>query len=53
MKFQRQLIHQQQLQSHLQRGNLPGVAKRNGIPSTARTQEASQNSSYNGETIRT
>ena len=28
MKFQRQLIHQQHLQSHLQCGNHPGVAKR-------------------------
>ena len=53
MKFQRQLIHQQYLQSHLQCGNHPGVAKRKGIPSTARTQETCENSSYNGGTIRT
>ena len=48
MKFQRQLIHQQHLQSHLQCGNHPGVAKGNGIPSTARTQETGESSSYNG-----
>ena len=30
---------QQHLQSHLQCGNHPGVAKRSGIPSAARTQE--------------
>ena len=52
MKFQRQLIHQQHLQSHLQCGNHPGVAKRNGIPSTARAPETGENSSYCGGTIR-
>ena len=33
MKFQRQLIHQHHLQSHLHCGNDPTVAKHNGIPS--------------------
>ena len=53
MKFQRQLIHQQHLQSHLQCENHPGVAKGNRIPSTARTQDTGENSSSNGGTIRT
>ena len=52
LKFQRQLIHQQHLQSHLQCRNHPGVAKRNGIPSTEHTPETGENSSYNGGTIR-
>ena len=51
-KFQRPRIHQQHLQSHLQCGNHPGVAKRNGIPSAERTPETGENSSYNGGTIR-
>ena len=51
MKFQRQLIHQQHLQSRLQGGGHPGVAKRNGIPSTERTPETGENSSYNGGMI--
>ena len=33
MEFHRQLIHQQQLQSHLHCGNDPTVANHNGIPS--------------------
>ena len=42
----------QHMQSHLQCGNHPGVAKRDGIPSTERTPETGENSSYNGGTIR-
>ena len=35
MEFHRQLIHQHHLQSHLQCGNDPTVAKHNGIPSAS------------------
>ena len=36
------------LAAHFQSGNHPGVAKRDGIPSTERTPETGENSSYNG-----